>query len=53
MSMTKAISKIYEQTLYNEAVNNPIYGQRWHKAIKNRLQNLRKITRRGNTINSL
>lgn len=37
MLITKTISKIYELGLYNEVINNPIYGHRWKKVIKEEL----------------
>lgn len=40
MSMNISSSKITEPTLYNKAVNDPIYVWCWSKAIKNKLQNL-------------
>lgn len=33
-------SKVYESLLNNKVVNNLIYGYKWRKAIKKKLQNL-------------
>lgn len=40
MSITETCSKIYKPKSYDKAMNNPIYGCRWHKTIENKLQNL-------------
>lgn len=40
MSITETCSKIYKPKSYDKAMNNPIHNCRWHKTIKNKLQNL-------------
>lgn len=40
MSITETSSKIHKPKIYDEAVNNPIHGRRWQKAIEDKLQNL-------------
>lgn len=40
MSIIKTTSKFYQPRLYDKAVNDPVYGHCWKKAIKEELQNL-------------
>lgn len=40
MSATKISSKIYEPTLYEKAISNPVHGRQWREAIEEELQNL-------------
>lgn len=40
MLMTKVNSMIYELGSYDEAVNNPIYGQHQRETFEEKLQNL-------------
>ena len=42
ISITKYSSKICKSTSYDEAINNPIHGQRWRNTIEEELQNLQK-----------
>ncbi|MCJ1347848.1 hypothetical protein MMC31_006078 [Peltigera leucophlebia] len=39
-SVTKTTSKVREPKTYNEAINDPIHGNRWHKAVNEELWNL-------------
>lgn len=36
-SLIKTSSKVHELKTYNKAIDNPIHGKRWHKAIDNKL----------------
>lgn len=40
ISITESNNKIYESSLYDKAVNNPIHGRKWREAIEKELQNL-------------
>ena len=40
MLMTKAFSKIHKPKSYDKAINDPIHGRQWRKAIEEKLQNL-------------
>ena len=39
-SVTKTSSKVQEPKTYDEAINDPIHGNRWRKAIDEKLWNL-------------
>ena len=39
-SVTETSSKVQEPKTYNEAINDPIYGNRWREAIDEELWNL-------------
>lgn len=36
-SVTETSSKVHEPKTYNEAINNPIHGNKWRKAIDKEL----------------
>lgn len=36
-SVTKTNNKVQKPKTYNKVINNPIYGNRWHKAIDKKL----------------
>ena len=39
-SMTETSSKVREPKTYDEAINNPVHGNRWREAIDEELWNL-------------